>query len=1182
MSIGCRKKTVGIEEISSRTFRRSYSTILRLLLPGLLLLPIAGCRSNLPPPSSRTYTGYVATFYTGLAALQVGDDVRAEKELAETAQIVPAEPAGWANWGILRLRQRDFDAARERLQKARKLDAQNDRIYYLLGLVETGKGQSSAAIGDFRRAVELNPKNLIATYRLAEEIERQGDANSDDEFEKLMQQIVQSQPGNVAALLELGRVAAKRGDIATLKSVVARVEANSHAWPPEAQQQFAALATAASSPDPRSAALRTTFLRNVLMRLPDFRHNLAVIKPQPGEEAQPFMRFLRMQTPVFTPAPADTGMTFNPEPLANPDKLKWSWIGAVSLGDAGAPTVVEANASQVSLASGAKFPFPGGPSKTPPSPEGIVPIDFNYDFKTDIVLAGAGGVRFLRQDSPQAFTDVTAQTKLPQTVLDGNYTGAWAVDIEADGDLDVVLGSRGGAPVVLRNNGDGSFTSISPFHNVAGVAQFVWADLNGNGNPDATFIDGAGRLRVFMNDRSGRFSEVGLPARVGLTKAVTAADASHNGILDLLAVTPDGAILRLARNAHGDGWDVKEVARVDNTPAFLDGQVRLHAADLDNNGAIDLLLGSAEAAEGNERSGALVWLGDEKGAFLPAAHVMDGAQVFDAADTRADGRLALLGLSNNGEAVQASNRGTRNYHWQVIRPRAKQAVGDQRINSFGVGGEIEIRSGLLTQMQPITGPQVHFGLGTQDHTDVARILWPNGTLRAEFALKADQQVVTEQRLKGSCPFLFAYNGNRIAFVKDAVPWGSAIGLRINNIGTASIAATEEWYKIGRDQLAPHDGYYDLRITGELWETYYYDYLGLMAVDHPAGTEVFTDERFVVPAAKPKVYVVGAIHKIEKATDEKGVDVTSSVRDLDGRYLDTFGRGQYQGVTRDHYVEVDLGDDLPANVPVYLIAKGWLHPSDSSVNVAISQGSHEQGHPLSLEVPDGHGGWAVALPNLGFPAGRNKTCIIDITHVFPPGTPHHLRLKTNLEVYWDSIEWAEGLPGTPLKIARLAPMSADLHYRGYSAIRQASESSPEIPDYNQLATTRQPWRDLEGYYTRYGDVRELLGQTDDRYVIMNAGDEMSLRFKELPPPPQGWVRDYVIAGDGWIKDGDYNSTYSKTVLPLPHHSRTVYDTSPGSLEEEWVYRKYPQDWQTYQKRYVSPDSVLNALHSGEAQ
>jgi hypothetical protein len=71
---------------------------------------------------------------------------------------------------------------------------------------------------------------------------------------------------------------------------------------------------------------------------------------------------------------------------------------------------------------------------------------------------------------------------------------------------------------------------------------------------------------------------------------------------------------------------------------------------------------------------------------------------------------------------------------------------------------------------------------------------------------------------------------------------------------------------------------------------------------------------------------------------------------------------------------------------------------------------------------------------------------------------------------------------------------------------------------------------------------------------------------------------VIAGDGWIKDGDYNSTYSKTVLPLPHHDRTEYDTPPGRLEDEWTYRQHPQDWQTYQTRYVTPEIFQNALRS----
>ncbi len=148
----------------------------------------------------------------------------------------------------------------------------------------------------------------------------------------------------------------------------------------------------------------------------------------------------------------------------------------------------------------------------PPLPEGILPLDFNYDFKTDLVLAGAGGVRLLAQDSPTSFRDVTAQTKLPKSVTNAPYTGAWAVDIEADGDLDIVLGASEGIPTVLRNNGDGTFLPIHPFAGISGVRGFAWADLDGDGNPDAAIIDGAGRLHVFMNERQGQFRERPLPA----------------------------------------------------------------------------------------------------------------------------------------------------------------------------------------------------------------------------------------------------------------------------------------------------------------------------------------------------------------------------------------------------------------------------------------------------------------------------------------------------------------------------------------------------------------------------------------------------------------------------------------------------------------------------------------------
>jgi tetratricopeptide (TPR) repeat protein len=1141
---------------------------------------LCACRSGkkLPEKSSKEYAEAVSAFYTGLGALQVGDDVHAESKLSELTTLVPEEPAGWANWGVLALRQRKLDAAAERLEKARSVAPDNDQIYQLLGQVESSRGNSAKAIADWRKAIELNPGNYRAAYQLAEEVERQADANSDAEYRRLIEKILAAQPDNLAALLELARVAAKSGDTGTLKSTLEKITSRSSNWPPEVKTQLAALQAAADGPNPRTAATRTTFLRNTLMRVPEFRESLAVLKAPPGEEAEPITHFLRLPPPEFAPAPPDTALSFTSQPVPNAGVAPWNWVGAVYLGSAGAPVVALANGREVRLSTGATFPFPGGSSGTAPLPEGILQIDFNYDFKTDLVLAGAGGLRLMRQDSPEKFTDVTASTKLPRNITSASYTGAWAVDIEADGDLDIVLGKKDGIPQVLRNNGDDTFTVMQPFPGISGVRAFAWADFDSDGNADAAIVDGAGRLHIFHNQRQGQFREVALPAEgLSAVKAIAVADTDNDGVLDLLAVNSNGSIASVSFNEK-NSWSVTPLVQVPNPSTSLAGEVRLEVADLDNNGAMDLILSPVTPAEKQQPVAPLIWLGDSNSKFTLLDHAAGPSTIFDIADLSASGRLDLLGFDASGKPVQAASHGSKNYHWQVIRPHAKQAVGDQRINPFGIGGEIEIRSGLLVQKQPINGPQLHFGLGNQTTAEVVRVVWPNGTVRAEFGVKADQEIVTEQRLKASCPFLFTWNGTRMEFVKDAVPWGSAIGLRINTLGSAKIAATGEWYKIRRDQLVPHDGYYDLRITAELWEVYYYDRIALMTVDHPAGTEIYVDERFVIPPTKLGFTTVATPHQIARATDDNGKDVTDLVRTLDGRALDTFGRGQYQGITRDHYVEIDLGEDAPKSGPLYLIAQGSIHDTESSLNVAITQGNRWRAQGMSVEVPDGHGGWVTAQTNLGFPAGRKKTVLFNLTNTFRPGTPRRVRLRTNLEIYWDCIEWAQGAPGAQVKTQELDPTVADLHYRGYSTIDRPDAGAPEVPNYDQMLGSKQRWRDLIGYYTRYGDVRELLNHVDDRYVIVNSGDELSMRFAEQRPPPAGWLRDFILVGDGWIKDGDFNSTFSKTVLPLPYHAKQEYVARPGRLEDEYVYRQHAEDWENYHTRYITPDVFQNSLRS----
>ncbi len=195
----------------------------------------------------------------------------------------------------------------------------------------------------------------------------------------------------------------------------------------------------------------------------------------------------------------------------------------------------------------------------------------------DLVLAGEGGVRFMRQENATSFTDVTAQAKLSKAVLSARYTGAWAIDVEADGDMDILLGTHQGPPVVLRNNGDGSFTFMQPFAGISALQGFAWVDLDADGNPDAAMIDGAGVLHFFHNERSGVFRELALPGSLAHVKAVTVADVGA-GTLALLALEDTGALVAI-RRAH-DTWSVVPLG---NAPRIA-GEVRLHAADLDNNG----------------------------------------------------------------------------------------------------------------------------------------------------------------------------------------------------------------------------------------------------------------------------------------------------------------------------------------------------------------------------------------------------------------------------------------------------------------------------------------------------------------------------------------------------------------------------------------------------------------------
>jgi hypothetical protein len=110
--------------------------------------------------------------------------------------------------------------------------------------------------------------------------------------------------------------------------------------------------------------------------------------------------------------------------------------------------------------------------------------------------------------------------------------------------------------------------------------------------------------------------------------------------------------------------------------------------------------------------------------------------------------------------------------------------------------------------------------------------------------------------------------------------------------------------------------------------------------------------------------------------------------------------------------------------------------------------------------------------------------------------------------------------------------------------------------------------------------------------MNAGDEIRLTFPEPEPvapkrddvattrrrTEAGLTRDFVLIGDGWVKDGDYNTTFSKTVEPLPRHGHPNYEAAPPTpnIEDDPAYRAHAADWQRYHTRFVAPDRFLSGL------
>jgi hypothetical protein len=250
---------------------------------------------------------------------------------------------------------------------------------------------------------------------------------------------------------------------------------------------------------------------------------------------------------------------------------------------------------------------------------------------------------------------------------------------------------------------------------------------------------------------------------------------------------------------------------------------------------------------------------------------------------------------------------------------------------------------------------------------------------------------------------------------------------------------------------------------------------------------------------------------------------------------------FKGYAAEHQLTLDLGP-LQEGSPVVLLLHGWIDYADSTSTLAAVQAGVTL-RPPYLDALDSTGQWVRVLDQMGFPAGLPKTMTIDLTGLLPPGC-RKVRIGTSMRIYWDQIRVATEL-GPPANLTGIEATRAELRFRGFPAMVEPDGRPPEMYDYGH-DQDQVHWKTHVGAFTRFGDVRPLLADVDDRYVITRPGDEIALEFRAtaLPPLPEGFVRDWLLYVDGFGKDMDLNSTRPDGVAPLPYHAMKSYPPPAG--------------------------------------
>ena len=794
--------------------------------------------------------------------------------------------------------------------------------------------------------------------------------------------------------------------------------------------------------------------------------------------------------------------------------------------------------------------------------------DFNNDGRPDIAFTGPMGLRLFTNVDGTHFRDDTAAAGFDKV---GPCRVAEWLDLDQDGDLDLVV--AGAELYVFTNAGvappsdlgqpvpplSTSFLRVNlDALKIANPVGILALDLDADGDIDLVVLVDGQKPTTILNDRLMRFHRGDdLPTEAANWNGGLVIDANGDDLSDIVLL-PAGKppVVLLSK---GDKPNSGYAPGATNAPPLK----HAHRADIDLDGRSDIV--------GLGDDGKLVLLqGDGNGKFelRPDAFPLANALGVNVADFDGDNVPDLVAMAPDLTMLRSLGNGNRGVKLTLTGKRDRRDGGqmgkNQRTNADGIGARVVAHAGPLRAFQELTTLSASrsrsrlpllLGVGKASAAEAVRVRWPDLVTQAELNQPAEGtvEIVENNRKPTSCPILFTWDGTRYAFVSDCL--GAGATGESGPDGSVRPPRPEESVKIEPHQMKLVNGEYRLRLAEPMDEVMYLDHLKLEAIDHPKAMSVYADERFVFAEPQPSQQLLAFAERYlpTKATDHRGRDVTAKLRARDSDAVNGFAVRSWLGYAEEHFVELDFGPAQKAlgTRRAFLMLAGWTEYPFPEAMIAAGQAGVELLPPV-LEQRRANGAWK-PVADLGFPAGLSRVMTKEVTGLLDPaGGP--LRIRTNMQVFWDRIELAPLAELPPVR--SLAVSRAELEVRGF-AQEIGGGNLPTAYDYDRresVSVTR--WK---GRLTKLGDVTELLAAKDDRHVVCGPGDEVSVRFdaRSLPPVPAGFERSFVLRTHGYCKDTAPTTMAGGRVGPLPYAGMPTYpyDVPPKHVAE------YDAAWNT---------------------